>query len=62
MLRLNGVRRVAMLTGDHAVTARAVAASLALDENHNGLMPDEKHALRPRDAIGRRRSDGRATA
>ena len=44
MLRSNGVRRVAMLTGDHAVTARAVAASLALDENHHGLMPDEKHA------------------
>jgi Cd2+/Zn2+-exporting ATPase len=44
MLRSNGVRRVAMLTGDHAVTARAVAASLALDEDHHGLMPDEKHA------------------
>jgi Zn2+/Cd2+-exporting ATPase len=44
MLRLHGVRRVAMLTGDNAVTARAVAASLALDDQHNGLMPDEKHA------------------
>ncbi len=44
MLRSNGVRRVAMVTGDHAVTARAVAESLALDENHHGLMPDEKHA------------------
>ena len=44
MLRSHGVRRVAMLTGDHAVTARAVAASLALDEDHYGLMPDEKHA------------------
>jgi Cd2+/Zn2+-exporting ATPase len=44
MLRSHGVRRVAMLTGDHAVTARAVAASLALDEAHDGLMPDEKHA------------------
>lgn len=44
MLRSHGVRRVAMLTGDHAVTARAVAATLALDESHNGLMPDEKHA------------------
>ena len=41
MLRLHGVRRVAMLTGDHAVTARAVAAALALDDNHPGLMPDE---------------------
>ncbi|HVQ13129.1 MAG TPA: cation-translocating P-type ATPase, partial [Vicinamibacterales bacterium] len=44
MLRSHGVRRVAMLTGDHAVTAQAVAASLALDEDHHGLMPDEKHA------------------
>ena len=44
MLRSHGVRRVAMLTGDHAVTARAVAASLALDEDHHGLLPDEKHA------------------
>jgi Cd2+/Zn2+-exporting ATPase len=44
MLRSNGVRRVAMLTGDHAVTARAVAASLAIDEDHHGLMPEDKHA------------------
>ena len=40
----HGVRHVAMLTGDHAVTARAVASTLALDEAHHGLMPDEKHA------------------
>ena len=44
MLRSYGIRRVAMLTGDHAVTARAVASTLALDEDHHGLMPDEKHA------------------
>jgi Cd2+/Zn2+-exporting ATPase len=44
MLRSHGVRRVAMLTGDHAVTGRAVAAGLALDEDHYGLLPDEKHA------------------
>jgi Zn2+/Cd2+-exporting ATPase len=44
LLRSHGVRRVAMLTGDHAVTANAVAASLALDEDHYGLLPDEKHA------------------
>ena len=53
MLRSHGVRRVAMLTGDHAVTARAVAAALALDEDHPGLMPDEKH-----DRILAMRSDG----
>src|SRR6185436_14367378 len=40
----HGVRHIAMLTGDHAVTARAVASTLALDEAHHGLMPDEKHA------------------
>jgi Cd2+/Zn2+-exporting ATPase len=45
MLRSNGIRRVAMLTGDHVVTARAVAAGLALDEDHHGLLPEEKHAL-----------------
>jgi Cd2+/Zn2+-exporting ATPase len=44
MLRSHGVRRVAMLTGDHAVTASAVAANLALDEDHYELLPDEKHA------------------
>jgi Cd2+/Zn2+-exporting ATPase len=43
MLRSHGVRRVAMLTGDHALTARAVASSLVLDEDHHGLLPDEKH-------------------
>jgi Cd2+/Zn2+-exporting ATPase len=53
MLRSHGVRRVAMLTGDHAVTARAVAASLVLDDNHHGLLPDEKHAR-----IMAMRSDG----
>ena len=53
MLRSHGVRRVAMLTGDHAVTARAVAASLALDEDHHGLMPNEKH-----ERILAMRSDG----
>jgi Cd2+/Zn2+-exporting ATPase len=53
MLRSHGVRRVAMLTGDHALTARAVASSLVLDEDHHGLLPDEKH-----DRILAMRSDG----
>jgi Cd2+/Zn2+-exporting ATPase len=44
MLRSHGVRRVAMLTGDHALTARAVAAALSLDEDHHGLLPEDKHA------------------
>jgi Cd2+/Zn2+-exporting ATPase len=44
MLRSHGIRRVTMLTGDHAVTARAVAQRLALDEDHHGLLPEDKHA------------------
>jgi Cd2+/Zn2+-exporting ATPase len=44
MLRSQGIRRVAMLTGDHASTARAVASSLSIDEDHHGLLPEEKHA------------------
>jgi Cd2+/Zn2+-exporting ATPase len=43
LLRTHGIRRVAMLTGDHAVTARAVASRLALDEDHHGLSPEDKH-------------------
>jgi Cd2+/Zn2+-exporting ATPase len=43
MLRSHGVRRVAMLTGDHALTARAVAWSQVVDEVNHGLLPDEKH-------------------
>jgi len=44
MLRSHGIRRVAMLTGDHAMTARAVAESLSLDEHHHGLLPEDKYA------------------
>jgi Cd2+/Zn2+-exporting ATPase len=44
MLRSHGIRRVAMLTGDHRETARAVAAPLALDETHAELLPEDKHA------------------
>jgi len=44
LLRAQGVRRVAMLTGDHALTARSVAGALGLDEEHHGLLPEEKHA------------------
>ena len=45
LLRLQGVRRIAMLTGDHAETARSVADALGLDEHHSELLPEQKHAL-----------------
>ena len=55
MLRSHGIRRVVMLTGDHALTAQAVAAELALDEVHHSLLPEQKHervrALRKTDGI-----------
>jgi Cd2+/Zn2+-exporting ATPase len=44
LLRSHGVRHVAMLTGDHAESANAVAAALSLDEHHSGLLPEQKHA------------------
>jgi Cd2+/Zn2+-exporting ATPase len=43
LLRTHGVRRVTMLTGDHADTAGPLAARLALDEHHAGLLPEQKH-------------------
>jgi Zn2+/Cd2+-exporting ATPase len=43
LLRSHGVRHVAMLTGDHPTSARAVADALALDEYHAGLLPQQKH-------------------
>jgi Cd2+/Zn2+-exporting ATPase len=43
LLRSHGIRYVAMLTGDHAVSARVVADSLSLDEHHAGLLPEQKH-------------------
>jgi Cd2+/Zn2+-exporting ATPase len=39
-----GVRRVAMLTGDHERTANAIAATVGMREVHASLLPDEKVA------------------
>ena len=44
LLRINGIRRVAMLTGDHPASAAIVSEKLGLDEHHSGLLPDQKHA------------------
>jgi len=55
-LQADGVR-VVMLTGDHAITARAVAASLKLDDVIAGVLPDGKAAV-----IAKLASDGRIVA
>ena len=41
-LRAEGVRHVAMLTGDSAAAARAVAATAGLDDVRAGLLPADK--------------------
>jgi len=43
LLRSNGIRRVAMLTGDQPASATIVANMLGLDEYHAGLLPDQKY-------------------
>ena len=45
LLREQGVRRTAMLTGDHERTAARVAEALPLDEYHSELLPDQKHDI-----------------
>ncbi len=53
-LHRQGISKVAMLTGDHAATARAVAARVGVDEVRADLMPADKVA-----AIGSLRNGGR---
>jgi Cd2+/Zn2+-exporting ATPase len=46
MLRAQGVRHVAMLTGDHEATARALGDAVGVDEVRAGLLPADKvHAV-----------------
>lgn len=40
-----GVKRIAMLTGDHKAVARAIADAAGIDEVHADLLPEEKVAL-----------------
>ena len=56
LLRADGLE-IVMLTGDNAVTARAVAATLGIDEVIAGVMPDQK-----RDVVRRLQQDGRVVA
>jgi Cd2+/Zn2+-exporting ATPase len=42
LLRRQGIESLAMLTGDSAATARAIAAELGVDEVHADLMPEDK--------------------
>ena len=41
-LRALGIRRIAMLTGDHQRVADAIARTLGLDEVHAQLLPEQK--------------------
>jgi Cd2+/Zn2+-exporting ATPase len=41
-LRKAGVKRLVMLTGDHATSAWRVARELGIDEVHAGLLPEQK--------------------
>jgi Cd2+/Zn2+-exporting ATPase len=43
LLRSHGISHVAMLTGDHASSARVVAEALAVDDYGAGLLPQDKH-------------------
>ncbi|WP_180538965.1 heavy metal translocating P-type ATPase [Nevskia soli] len=49
--------RIVMLTGDNAITARAVGTKLGIDEIHAGILPAEKAEI-----IKRLQSEGRTVA
>jgi Cu+-exporting ATPase len=56
MLHADGLR-IVMLTGDNAVTARAVAARLGIDDVVADVLPDQK-----RDVVSRLQREGRIVA
>jgi Cd2+/Zn2+-exporting ATPase len=44
LLRAHGIRKIAMLTGDHSGAAQALAGSLGIDDVRAGLLPGDKAA------------------
>jgi Cd2+/Zn2+-exporting ATPase len=56
-LRDRGVRHIAMLTGDNACAAQAVAAELGLDSFYADLLPEDKVAVFEK--IAREQPDGK---
>jgi Cd2+/Zn2+-exporting ATPase len=52
LLHEQGIRHVALLSGDHEAAARSLGASVGIDEVHAGLLPQDKvvavHTLRKR--------------
>jgi len=44
-LHRGGIRRIAMLTGDHEAVARSIADEIGLDEVYAGLLPEDKVRL-----------------
>jgi Cu+-exporting ATPase len=55
-LKRDGIR-IVMLTGDNVVTARAVAASLGIDDVRADVLPEDKSAI-----VSRFRAEGRVVA
>ncbi len=41
-LHAQGIKKIVMLTGDNAATAKAVAAEVGIDEVHSELLPEDK--------------------
>ena len=56
LLRADGIR-VIMLTGDNAITAKAVADTLGISEFQADVLPEDKHRI-----VRRLRSEGRVVA
>lgn len=54
-LKVAGITRTVMLTGDTAQSGRAIAGQLGIDEEHTDLLPEDKLAMIHRLGAGRNR-------